>query len=129
MLELAVPGKNVLALEVHNQNIGSSDALLQVAVSATFTPRPTSHFVRGANCDDHPTLNISDPIRLLRWRFLGAALPACPKACDINDDGQIETSDAIHALQYLFLEGPPPAPPFPIPGEDPTEDELKCGED
>ncbi|HVR75111.1 MAG TPA: hypothetical protein VMT52_12295 [Planctomycetota bacterium] len=41
--------------------------------------------------------------------------------------GAVTLTDAVHLLEYLFLHGPPPSPPHPQPGEDPTEDALGCG--
>ena len=121
-----VSERNVLAVEIHNTTIGSSDAVLQPIITALVSERRTSRFVRGADCDATPTLNISDPIRLLRWTFLGSTAPDCTKACDLNDDGQVDASDAVFALRYLFLHGTPPPPPFPQEEEDPTEDDLVC---
>jgi len=68
--------------------------------------------------------------------------PPCLDACDCNDDGRIDLSDAVCILRYLFQEGrwpPPPGPGYeetglPNPdrvtaagsGVDPTEDTLDC---
>ena len=50
----------------------------------------------------------------------------CFAVADIDDDGIIGASDAMFALNYLFLEGREPPSPFPDPAPDPTPDELVC---
>jgi hypothetical protein len=46
---------------------------------------------------------------------------------DSNDDGELDISDAIHTLGYLFLGfGDIPAPGPGDCGIDPTLDELSC---
>ncbi|MBI4582979.1 MAG: hypothetical protein HY717_03000, partial [Planctomycetes bacterium] len=50
---------------------------------------------------------------------------ACPDAADVDDNGELEITDAIRILTYLFLGDDPP--PFPGPracGGDPTADTL-----
>ena len=34
--------------------------------------------------------------------------------------------DSLQTLYYLFIDGVPPPPPFPLPGTDPTPDDLPC---
>ncbi len=63
-------------------------------------------------CNADNLIDISDPVALLGYLFLGKEAPPCLEACNINDDGQLDISDAIGLLQYLFLGGKPPAPPF-----------------
>lgn len=55
------------------------------------------------------------------------AVPSCLDAADANDDGKVNTSDAITLLRYIFLGGAPPAP-FTTCGYDETHDELRCFE-
>ena len=47
-------------------------------------------------------------------------------AADVNDDSQVDVSDAVFLTSYLFREGTLPPSPFPDPGVDPTDDELGC---
>ena len=47
-------------------------------------------------------------------------------AADANDDGQVDISDAIYDLRYLFLGGQAPPAPFPHAGPDVTIDDLPC---
>ena len=57
---------------------------------------------------------------------MGSVTLRCADAADANDDGLIETADVIYGLTALFLGGPTFPPPFPLPGIDPTDDELGC---
>jgi hypothetical protein len=43
-------------------------------------------------------------------------------AADVNDNGRIDLNDAIRLFNFLFKGGETPAYPFPLPGEDPSED-------
>lgn len=81
-------------------------------------------FLRGdANRDS--AVDISDAIFTLVYLFLGGNPPACPDAADLNDDGKIDVSDPIALLWSLFLEPGRWIPyPFPLPGLDPTSDDL-----
>lgn len=79
-------------------------------VTLQFKPeRPV--FSRG-DCNSDAVVDLSDPISLLEWLFLGDARPECLAACDVNAEGVIDLSDAIHVLGYLFLGSPAPPPPF-----------------
>ena len=63
----------------------------------------------------------------LNWLFRGGPDPSCLDAADANDDGQVDVSDPLFTLFFLFLEGEEPPPPGPVvPGLDPTPDELDC---
>lgn len=67
-------------------------------------------FVRGdSNADG--AVDVSDPLDILGYVFLGRASPKCREAADSNDDGEIDISDAVYILAYLFTGGPPPPPP------------------
>jgi hypothetical protein len=82
-------------------------------------------FVRGdADLDRRVTL--TDPLAILVHLFNGGPLD-CLDAGDVNDDGELNLSDVLHALNYLFTGGPPPPPPHPDTGIDPTTDDLACG--
>ena len=70
-------------------------------------------FHRG-DADVDGSLNISDPLFVLRFLFLGGPAPPCLEAADANDDADLDATDAIFVLGYLFLgtESPPsPGPP------------------
>ena len=46
----------------------------------------------------------------------------------LNDDGRLDLADVIFLLQYIFLEGTEPPPPFPDEGFDVTCDLLDCAQ-
>ena len=77
-------------------------------------------------------VNTTDAVSLLLYLFpwWGSGhgyTPECFDACDSDDNGELEITDAIVVLNWLFLSGEAPEPPGPfIPGEDPTEDALDC---
>ena len=59
--------------------------------------------------------------------FLGQGEITCQDACDSNDDGAVDISDAINTLGVLFLgNGIFPLPGMTDCGFDPTDDELGC---
>ncbi len=60
----------------------------------------------------------------LEYLFVGGSTLACFDACDANDDDSVNVADAVYILEYLFLLGPPPCPPFPGCGTDPTPDTM-----
>lgn len=81
-------------------------------------------FVRGdANMDQ--TVDVSDPIKLLNYLFLGGDL-TCEDAGDANDDGVLDLADAVNVLEFLFAAGSVPTFPFPVGGSDLLEDDLDC---
>lgn len=83
-------------------------------------------FLRGdANGD--LGLDISDPITILDFLFLGANAPLpCEDAADANDDGGIDVSDPISVLIFLFLGTEPSTLALKVPARDETPDELGC---
>ena len=81
-------------------------------------------FLRG-DADSNRVVNIADVIRVLGFLFLNASAPGCLDACDTNDSGAIDISDAVSILFYLFAGGEPPSAPGPEKcGADPTPDPL-----
>ena len=81
-------------------------------------------FVRGDVSGDGD-LQINDALAGLDYLFGGATV-ACLDAVDANDDGGLDVSDPIFTLHFLFADGAPPAPPFPLCGVDPTIDGIGC---
>ena len=88
--------------------------------------------VPGGDVNADGTADISDPIALLGWLFLGSPAPlpaACPSGRpglqngDANGDGGIDVSDPVHLLNWLFDAGPAPAP-IPCLPSHPCLDEL-----
>lgn len=83
----------------------------------------TQLFLRGdANEDD--VIDIIDVMLIAFYTFEGFPFPRCEDAADVDDNGFNELTDAIVLLRSLYVNGPPPAPPYPRVGLDPTEDGL-----
>ena len=88
-------------------------------------PIAAADFLRGdANRDGH--VSVADGYALLAYLFRDGSGRDCLDALDANDDGSVNLVDAIGVLTYGTAAAPPPCPPFPDPGEDPTDDELAC---
>ncbi len=49
-----------------------------------------------------------------------------PQIARVYDSGELEVTDAIYALNFLFLGGPSPPSPFADCTFDPTTDGLSC---
>ncbi|MFQ5654185.1 MAG: alkaline phosphatase family protein, partial [Planctomycetota bacterium] len=84
--------------------------------------------LRRGDVDGDGLILLNDSILILFYLFAGGAA-ACVDAADIDDDGQVLIGDAILHLGHLFAGGPPPAPPFPGCGIDPSPDagaDLGC---
>lgn len=74
---------------------------------------------RPGDCNQDGSLDISDPVCLLGYLFLGT-IPSLPCAggsssdganitlLDANGDGALDLSDSVSLLSFLFLGGPPP---------------------
>ncbi len=95
-------------------------------VSLCAIPLQAADFIR-ADCNADGQLDISDPMTVLSYLFIGATLPDCLDACDVDDSNTINIADAISLFGYLFDGGIAPAPPFPACGPDPSPDALTCG--
>ena len=70
-------------------------------------------------------VDISDPILLLGYLFLGATV-RCPLSGDVNGDAKLDISDAVAELNFLFSGGRPPPAPFPQCGTRPTDIPIPC---
>jgi hypothetical protein len=84
-----------------------------------------ARFRRG-DVNDDGAINVSDPVSILRFLFVGSAAPACLESADIDNDARIVLSDAVNLLGFLFRGGPAPAPPAatsPNCGRDPDPPE------
>ncbi len=72
-----------------------------------------SMFNRGdGNADG--TIDISDVIFIMNWATGSEPIvePSCLDAADANHDSTIDISDGIYVSNFLFIDGPPPDPPF-----------------
>ena len=87
---------------------------------------------RRGDVNDSEIVDLSDPVALLTYLFLGGPEPDCRDAADANDDEKLELTDAIFLLSFLFQGGPPPPPPGPHHcGVDPIRPDsqiLDCAE-
>ena len=82
-------------------------------------------FIRGDATHDG-IVNMSDPILVFSFLFLGGVFPNCLDAFDGADQGVINISSGVYVLNNLFLGGPAPPAPFPACGTDTTDDDLGC---
>ncbi len=103
------------------RNFGSGDSNRLEFTALGLPPR----FIRGDfNLDG--VVDISDPVAILRHLFSGLE-SNCRDAGDADNDETVDLTDAVRILAHLFQQGPPPAAPYPDPGEDPDGDgPLEC---
>ena len=79
------------------------------------------NFIRGdANGDGR--ISISDAYRIVMWWWGELELPQCRDAADADDNGRLEGQDIAYIVQAQFSGGTSIPPPFPEPGQDPTDD-------
>lgn len=71
-------------------------------------------------------LTVTDAVVTLQYLFSGGEPPDCLDAADADDNGSLQLTDGLVILNFLFRSGVAPAPPFPNPGLDPTDDGLDC---
>ena len=95
----------------------------------TITLEPVANpFVRG-DFDGDGSVTFPDPLATLSYLFVtGSMVPECFDAVDADDNGSLQLPDPLLVLNYLFVPAsPPPEPPFPDCGEDPSNgDPLDC---
>jgi hypothetical protein len=58
--------------------------------------------------DHDAVINVTDPIKVLGFLFLGDDPPYCEPVADADDDGAINITDPLYVLNFLFLGGPAP---------------------
>jgi hypothetical protein len=110
-------------IELSIEDAAGSASTAQVFIEVT----ESTVFLRGDVTSDQ-VIDISDPVRILGWLFLGDETPGCLAAANANNDGTIDLSDAVAILGYLFLGSTAPAAPFPDCGIDPAGGEIACEE-
>jgi hypothetical protein len=129
-LRLAPGAKGELKFRRGESDLRDGGPVLTLTYDLPGAPQGENEFERGDCNGDGTTSNISDPVFLLSYNFSGTQAPPCLAACDANGDGEAvgQVSDAIYMLNYLFLGGPPPVPPFPGcgPGFLETDANLGC---
>ena len=111
-------GSGQVLLRVENIDGQSSNSLPFDFVS------PPTQFIRG-DINRDGRVDVSDPVRGLRHLF-GPLTIDCQDAADVDDNEQLEVTDMIRILQFLFQSGAAPSDPHPSAGFDPSGDTLGC---
>jgi hypothetical protein len=102
-----------------------SDIPAGLNLSLRYTPDGTemgTPFRRGDH-DGSGIVDITDPLNLLGFLFLGTTSPICADASDGDNSGALDISDALNLLGFLFLGSFPLNETLPGPtncGPDPT---------
>ena len=117
-----VAGERVITLEVGVPGQSFSPEIRPLVVEVRPIDR-SRLFVRG-DYDRSGSFSLGDSIDILSFLFTGFWEPACLDAADVNDDGVVNMTDAIHGLHWLFLGGPGIPPPTEC-GVDPTPDSME----
>ncbi len=83
---------------------------------------------RRGDVNSDGTFDLTDPIGVFNYLFLGGEAPSCLDTADATDDGEVDISDGIGMLNRLFLGADPLLPPgSDTCGVDPTVDKnLEC---
>jgi hypothetical protein len=122
---LVVVGENLLAVEVHQQSVSSSDLGFDLELMSQPGAAVDITFTRGdPNADG--AVNLGDAVAVLGYLFAAASPFACASSADANDDGKLDMSDAVKILLHLFAAGGPLPEPFTTCGKDATADGLGC---
>ncbi len=112
-----------IEVDVRVQNF--SERPMEEVLHGWIEPVEDVSFIRGDSNLDR-VVDISDPVNVLIFLFLSSDSLPCDDSADANDDAVVDITDPIYTLQHLFSGGPAPAAPYPIPGSDPTPDNLDC---
>ncbi len=90
-------------------------------------PEPGKDLFKRGDANDDGIVDLADPIFIINYLFVGGPEPHCLDAGDSNDDGNnLDVSDVIYTIQWMFSGGLPPPPPHPDCSPDPTSDGLEC---
>ena len=88
-------------------------------------PLVSPQFIRGdANGDKK--VNIADAVYTLFFLYRQGPEPTCMRAADVDDDGMVDTTDALALFGFLFDNEGPLSSPHGRCGVDLTEDALGC---
>jgi len=89
--EWAATGPGVYEVVLTPNDAAGLTGLVATCSAVVF---PQRAFLR-ADCNADGDVDISDPISLLGYLFLGASAVGCADACDANDDNALDISDGI----------------------------------
>ncbi len=81
-------------------------------------------FIRG-DANLNGKVELGDAVTVLVHAFRGQEV-GCRQALDVDDNGSIESTDAIRILTFIYSDGSAPSAPFPSKGVDSTADDLDC---
>lgn len=65
----------------------------------------SSDLITRGDVDGDGSIQITDPIAILQYLFVGGPQPHCIRNADTNDNGGVDLSDAIVLLNFLFQDG------------------------
>lgn len=124
--ELAPTPDFVKGIDVAENTIFIASVTANAIFHVLISPQGQT-FVRG-DLNRDLTVNLSDVVIMAEYLFRSGPKPFCLDAVDTNDDGELDISDPVYSLFFLFVPGSPPPPaPYPNQGHDPTFlDNLKC---
>jgi hypothetical protein len=95
-----VPGES---FEPGNQFEGAASAGLDDGLVSVSIIGDIGILMRGdANHDG--ILDLSDPVKILSYLFVGGPPPSCLEVADVNVDSSVDISDSILLLTYLFFD-------------------------
>ncbi|MFN0057383.1 MAG: hypothetical protein ACKVX7_02915 [Planctomycetota bacterium] len=121
-----VPLASTVAENALGGFVVDADRLLVIGLSTnTIYELQSAFFLRGDATRDFQ-LDIADPIHILDACFSFVPFNSCIDAYDANDDGEVDISDAVLVLAFLFAQGTAPPAPLTIATPDPTPDGLPC---
>ncbi len=120
-----------IVVDVDGVSLDPTVSTDSVQVTVTCAPPVGKPFIRGdANQDGRYT--VSDGVAIAKAVFNQGSkldlIKKCMDSADADDNGQVDTADAIYLLTYLFLGGDPIPAPLGACGQDPTDDQLTCEE-
>ncbi len=116
--------KNVSGKYMNQKVVALSE--IEVIGLTDHDPQETHGILRG-DADCSQSITIGDPLQILSQLYLGAQT-CCQEACDVNLDSNVDASDSIHLLTWMFLGGEPPQGSWPAcePKLEGTPEELSC---
>lgn len=117
------PVKTAITVAGNTRNPGVCGAAISLSGARQ------GRFVRGNSNDDSKN-DIADAVWIINELFRNGPPTVCRDAADANNDGMVDTSDALYLIGYQFQGQAAPPAPFDGCGVDPEGDEdgLTCDE-